>query len=534
MRRERLWDLGLVILMSAVPLVALRPLQDAPFVDDWTYAWSVEHLLRTGELKILDWSVSLNVAQVLWGALFCAPFGFSFTALRLSTWVASLLGLLGLHAVLRELGASRRDTLTGVALVWFYPVYFILSFTFMTDVPFVAMMIWFFAALVRAVKRGSAPALAAAVLFACLAVAIRPLGIVLAGVFLLVPRLPSTRWAPVIVRLAVPLAPLAVLALLMLVHPELTAYRADLSRVEGSWPRRMASLKIGLEQFPTLLALNFTVVIGTLGGALAPLALGSLSRENVRRALPWALLLGAALAGELLVREGVPAPLDPDFTWSFSELGVAEALVPPGKATPAPPPGLALAATLAASTLLALALAPLLRRRPPVEARSLAWGALGYFLLTTVLWLVHDRYVLPLVVILAALRLSTAGIQRPRLALAGVAVFAVISGIGTWDHLQYNHALWDAVDWARRAGIEARDLDGGYMVNGWLQYAHPEHARRAPNGDVLVPWVNSGESLRYGIVNGVPAGARVLHVVPYRRIFAPSGSIHVIDQVPGS
>jgi hypothetical protein len=91
--RGQLQDLGLVILMWAVPLVALRPLQNAPFIDDWTYAWSVE---RVGELRFLDWSVSQNVAQVLWGALFCAPFGFSFTALRLSTWVASLGALLGL------------------------------------------------------------------------------------------------------------------------------------------------------------------------------------------------------------------------------------------------------------------------------------------------------------------------------------------------------------------------------------------------------------------------------------------------------
>jgi hypothetical protein len=115
-----------------------------------------------------------------------------------------------------------------------------------------------------------------------------------------------------------------------------------------------------------------------------------------------------------------------------------------------------------------------------------------------------------------------------------MAMLAVISGVGTWDHLQYSHALWDAVSSARQAGIAERDLDGGYVVNGWLQYAHPEHAARAPDGSVLVPWVNGDEALRYGIVNRVPAGARVLHEVAYRRILAPSGRIHVIDQMPGA
>jgi hypothetical protein len=207
MRRGQLRDLGLIVLMAAVPLVVLRPLQDAPLIDDWAFAWSVEHLLRTGELKILDWSVSLNVAQVLWGALFCLPVGFSFTALRFSTWVVSLVGLFGLYALLRELGASRRDTLTGVALVYFYPVYFILSVSFMTDVPFVATVTWFFAALVRAVKRDSSRALGAALVLACLAVAIRPIGIFLSGVLLLTPPRPAAGWRPRIRHLAVAAAP---------------------------------------------------------------------------------------------------------------------------------------------------------------------------------------------------------------------------------------------------------------------------------------------------------------------------------------
>lgn len=232
-------DLGLIVLIWAVPLVALRPLQDAPFVDDWVYAWAVEHLLRTGELKILDWSVSQNVAHVLWGALFCLPLGFSFTALRLSTWVASLLGLVGLHLLLRELGVRRVDALVGVAVLAFYPVYFILSLSFMTDVPFVTVTIWSFAALVRALTRGSPRALAAASLFACLAVAIRPVGIFLAGVLLLARWPSSTRWwRPTRVQLAAAAAPIVVLALLTLARPSLTESRADLTWVHGSWAWR--------------------------------------------------------------------------------------------------------------------------------------------------------------------------------------------------------------------------------------------------------------------------------------------------------
>jgi len=150
----------------------------------------------------------------------------------------------------------------------------------------------------------------------------------------------------------------------------------------------------------------------------------------------------------------------------------------------------------------------------------------------TLLWLFYDRYVLPLVVMATALRVGTVGILRPRLALAGVVVFAAVSLLGTGDHLRYSGAFWDAVAWARGAGIETRQLDGGYVVNGWLQYAHPEQAARAPNGDVQVPGVNADGTPRYGIVKVVPPGARVLHAVPYRRLVAPSGRIYVVDRTP--
>jgi Dolichyl-phosphate-mannose-protein mannosyltransferase len=512
--------------MSAVPLLLLRPLQDAPFVDDWTYAWSVERLLQTGELRILDWSVSLNPVHVLWGALFCIPFGFSFTVLRLSTWVASLLGLVGFYLLLRELGARRRDTLLGVALVCFYPVYFILSFSFMTDVPFVAVVIWFFAALARYVERGSTRALAAAVVFACLAVAIRPVGVFLSGVLVLTP------WAgrgALVRRVAGAAGPVVVLLLLTLARPALTAPRADLTWIEGSYAWRAAYWTLDLASLPTWLALNFTVAVGTLGTALAPLALGSLGRENARAALAAALPGAAALSAQLALREQVRTPLHPELTWSLRELGATETLVPPVE-VPGQPFGRALALMLAAVLLLALALAPLLRRRPPREARSLAWGALGYFVLTAMLWMFYDRYLLPLVVLVAALRLATVEIDRPRLTLAGVALLAATSVVGTWDHLQYSRALWDAVGWARRAGIADGAIDGGYVVNGWLQYAHPEHAQRAADGDVRVPSVNGGEPPRYRIGNDVPSGTRVLHTVTYRRILAPSGSIYVVDR----
>jgi len=90
----------------------------------------------------------------------------------------------------------------------------------------------------------------------------------------------------------------------------------------------MVNQNFGPAQLAVWLAMNLTFVIGTVGTALAPLALGGLSRENARTALPGGLLAGLVFTGALLLRRGVGAPLDPEFTWSLRELGATEPLIP--------------------------------------------------------------------------------------------------------------------------------------------------------------------------------------------------------------
>ncbi len=107
MASER-WRDGLLIALAWIAIgVILRPFQDTPFIDDWVYAWPVEQLLLGRPLKMIDYSSSLNIVQALWGAIFCLPTGFSFAALRVSTWVAALSCLWILYLLLREFDARR-------------------------------------------------------------------------------------------------------------------------------------------------------------------------------------------------------------------------------------------------------------------------------------------------------------------------------------------------------------------------------------------------------------------------------------------
>ncbi len=78
------------------------------------------------------------LTHVLWGSLFCIPFGFSFTALRFSTLTLGLIGILGTYFLLREVKSDRYIAFMGAMLLASNPIYVALSNTFMTDVPFTA------------------------------------------------------------------------------------------------------------------------------------------------------------------------------------------------------------------------------------------------------------------------------------------------------------------------------------------------------------------------------------------------------------
>jgi len=116
-----------------------NPIGDFPLNDDWVYGVSVKALVENGQVYFLtEWACKTLVAHVLWGALFCLPFGFSYTALHISQLAAGILGVLGVYWLCLELGASRRTSLICALTLLVNPLYFQLSNSFMTDVAFVA------------------------------------------------------------------------------------------------------------------------------------------------------------------------------------------------------------------------------------------------------------------------------------------------------------------------------------------------------------------------------------------------------------
>ncbi len=114
---------------------------DFPLNDDWAYAIPVTHLLRDGKIILSDWASATQLVHVMWGALWAKAFGLDSGILRLSTIALGTGALFFFHLLLKECGVEDKNALLGAACLAFNPIYFLLSNTFMTDVPYLFWMI---------------------------------------------------------------------------------------------------------------------------------------------------------------------------------------------------------------------------------------------------------------------------------------------------------------------------------------------------------------------------------------------------------
>ena len=153
--------------------ILVNPIGNFPLNDDWAYAESVKHLLTTGNFRLPGWAVANLLPQVLWGALFCLPFGFSFTALRFSTLTLGLLGVIVTYGLLKEISVNRKIALIGAFILAVNPLYFGLANTFMTDIPHYTITIISLYFFTLGIKKNFRQAIFFAVFFALISLLIR-------------------------------------------------------------------------------------------------------------------------------------------------------------------------------------------------------------------------------------------------------------------------------------------------------------------------------------------------------------------------
>ncbi len=161
----------------------VNPAGEFPLNDDWAYAKPVKDLLNGHRLRLCDWQGMTLLSQVIWGYVFSLFTGFSFKALRFSTLLLSMINISLFYKILSDHCRNSLLLMVSVAALLFNPVYFMLSNSFMSEVPYMTFClasVFFFG---RYTEKGYYGYLLAACLLLFLAVMTRQAGIAIAFAF---------------------------------------------------------------------------------------------------------------------------------------------------------------------------------------------------------------------------------------------------------------------------------------------------------------------------------------------------------------
>jgi hypothetical protein len=142
------------------------PRGEFPLNDDWSYTRSAFSFGSGKGMHVDEWSAPSLVGQAFYGGLLTRLFSSRFNVLRFSTLFLSCCTAFLLWRIFSRL-KIRKDLASVFLLAWlFNPLQFSLSFTFMTEIPFIFFLVLaiYFYVLSLEENRGYCQALAAAAL----------------------------------------------------------------------------------------------------------------------------------------------------------------------------------------------------------------------------------------------------------------------------------------------------------------------------------------------------------------------------------
>jgi len=494
------FDMLAIASLWSISLILIKPFGNFPLNDDWSFGLAVKQLIENGDFRPTGWTSMPLITQTIWGALFCIPTGFSFDALRLSTLFMSLTGILGVYFLMTELRQSRRLAVIASLTLGFSPIYFTLSNTFMTDVPYTAITILVAICFLRNLRNDSNSALILGTTLAVAATLTRQLGIALPMAFAISYIMRRGATARNLARAVI--APLLCIASLITFQYWLAA-TGRLPLLYHDFTRDLIHSFTTPETIVAF-AENFYAALCYLGCFLLPVLVSVSGRT-------WAADKGKAkiffiYAAGLMTsvfsvtalvsgRSHVILPVDSSFGIGnvIIKSGIGPITLPDTDyySMQALPAGFWLAVTvlgfLGALVLIAIIWFNTIKSVPKCGSpRIHAVGATPVFLmLSAVIYLVpllmtgfYDRYLVPVIPILAA-GIAAASPQSPQkinkaFLVASAAVILALysfSIVTTRDYLEWNRVRWDALhDLMKDNNVTAANIDGGFEFNGWYLY----------------------------------------------------------------
>ena len=508
--RSAVLDMPLIAAIWVISLFFVNPLNgNFPLSDDWSYSLTVKHLLETGEFRPSEWFAPPSLTNALWGSLFCLPAGFSFVALRLSTLTLSLLGILAVYVLIRDLGQPRWMAALGALTMGSNPIYYALSNTFMTDIPFTAIAIFSALFFARSLKTGSNTDLTLAATLAIAATLSRQLALALPlafGFTLIAQRGFVIRN---LLRAAIPLL------LCVGTFVVFSKWLAATGRMPEIYNQRGGEI-LHTASSPELIIHRLShAVVSLLYSGLFLLPLSICAAPDIWRSHRMQLL---ALFAITIATTGLSvginalhghATLMPMFENVMINSGIGPLTLRDTyflglDNVPSLPKGFWLVVTalsfLGAGLLVGILGVSVIDSGRRILARrkvSDREEAGIFFLLSAVIYLIpvimgvgiFDRYVVPAIPLFAGAiaglcrrlpqfnQLQPAALRFPVLAL--LAAFSLFAVGGAHDYLAWNRVRWEALrDLTANDHVSPEDIDGGFEFNGL--YLFDPHYRADP------------------------------------------------------
>jgi 4-amino-4-deoxy-L-arabinose transferase-like glycosyltransferase len=553
----------LLIFLFLAAEVIINPIGEFPLNDDWSYTRTVKFLYTTHHLHLAGFTSMPLIGQLAWALLFCKIFGFSFTILRLSTLVLGLAGVLTSYFLIKELSGRRELALIGALIVLFNPVYMNLSNTFMTDVPFLSMLLLSMYCFVKVLRRdqlvgsvdGQRQPRAAAlhpawflagIFFVTAATLIRQLGLLAAFSFACCILLQEWRRITVWRTATAAIACIVPLGAYLLYNAWLKAHAGiPVMYYEGT-RQIMFNLLYSDYSKPIFLVKQFLNIFIYSGLFIFPLVFLCVPRLVGRGAgrLPWYygafLLFGIGYF--LVFRRMLPFTGNILNSYGLGTASLRDIMILKTDHLANLPTALWLVVTLAGCIGGGWILFLLVRYFPSLKRANFLHSSAGpeavflyYFMVIYMLVMEvgasFDRYFIPLVPVICALTayalnegkgivFSMPGLSY-RLTLGVVFLYGLFSVAMTSNYFSWNRARWEALSYLMtEKHVGPEHIDGGFEFNGYYLYDDTMMHLDDDKTKKSWWWVKDDE---YLISFGPVEGYAVEKEYPYRRLFSTQG-----------
>lgn len=504
-------------------VILVNPLGNFPLNDDWQYAYPVKQLIEAGRFEMQGQFAPNILLQVLWGYLSCILLGaFDFTFLRFGVLLLGLgCGLL-VYQWLKEEGIPSSKS-GGVSLVLLgSPLFFSLSFTFMTDVPFLFLCLLSLRYFSRYVHQGQLSRLGMASLAAVAAYTIRQPGILFllgfAAYVIWDQRRRQDRW--IIAGLLLGIGALAYLGMEKGLKPalEITDNYVPVANIYFTevFSQPLTVLNTWAARF-----LKTFIYLGVFTLPLVPFLLPKYLEKGLFSKRSLVVIVGGniILFGlTLMANKTFPFGGNVWFNWGLGPELLKDVYTLGLENTPSVHSFWLYLLQLLGQWQITCMLLLLWRtwsERSASQQALVIWLILmnGLYLGVISIFSYFDRFTLlcwvTCLYIIAPWLALPQGKQRWLSALPFI-LMLLFSTLATKDYLNWNRARASAYNWLNETGIDITQIDAGYEYNGWYNY----HREPLQVEDRSFWWVTEED---YLISFGPVEGYRAIQTFPYYR-----------------